>query len=128
MSTSRIWAVSYLVLVFALVSLAVYTRGVDQAWRECIPPVVKQNTEASQAAREAANRKDRSELERLEAMRHIVQLRIPGNRPPTDAETLAYAAAYDQASREYEAELRRVLRVRAENPLPDFEDLCHAND
>ena len=127
MSTARIWAISYCALVMALISLAVYTRGVDQAWRECIPPVVKQNTEASQAARDAATRKDRAELERLDAMRNIVNLRIPDN--PANAEAAqAYAALYEAASLEYEQELKRVLKVRAENPIPDYQDICHAND
>lgn len=127
MTNGRIWAVSYLVLVLALTSLAVYTRGVDQAWRECIPPVVKQNTEASQAARKAADRRDYAELRRLEANRHLVAGYASG--VPANAEDVRIAANdYVLASLETEAELRRTIATRKANPLPDFEDLCRAND
>ena len=125
MTTARIWAVSYLLLVVSLVSLAVYTRGVDQAWRQCIPPVVKQNTEANQAARDAATRKDRAELRRLEALRRLVIL-YAGGVPADAGEVLNAANDHTLASLEVEDELRRVLTVRADNPLPDFEDQCHA--
>lgn len=127
MSTQRIWAISYLLLVFALVSLAVYTRGVDQAWRECIPPVVKQNTESNAAARAAADRKDRAELRRLAANRHLVS-GYAGGVPATAEDVRKAAQDYIAASLVTEAELRRTIATRQANPLPDFEDVCHAND
>lgn len=126
MTTARIWALSYLMLVVALVSLTVYTRGVDQAWRQCIPPVVKQNTEANQAARDAADRKDRSELRRLEANRHLVAGYAQGV-PATTAEVRNAANDYVLASLETERELRRVMAARKANPLPDYQDVCHAH-
>lgn len=115
MTTNRIWAIGFIVQVLALVSLAVYTRGVDQAWRECIPPVVKQNTESNQAARDAANRRDRADIRRLEAWERVIEEDAPQSE-------------YLKASKAYKAQIRRAIRIRAANPIPDFDKLCHAND
>lgn len=140
MTTDRIWATAYLLLVVAIVSLAVYTRGVDQAWRECIPPIVKESTASNQARTVAANKKDQAdldriwaELEQLAAERNALRPRLPGGRPPTAADLERLADEYEVASLEYERQLNDLydsieaaMEVRRANPTPNFDALCKA--
>lgn len=111
--TDLVWAVSYLVLVVALVGLAAYTRSVDQAAQRCIGRVVESNTLASQAKTEAADRRDNAELTMLEAMRHAVA-----------AGDYLDRVAYATASLVLEDEIRRVLTIRQANPVPNYDRYC----
>lgn len=131
MTTNRtewVWAVSFLMLVTALVGLAVYTLRADRATEACIARVALTNVESAQARTAADDRKDRAELRRLEAMRHIVELRVTAPdaapAPGAAAKAFAFARAYDLASLEYEAELRKVIAVRKAHPVRSYKRFC----
>lgn len=100
MTTPRIWAISYLLLVIAVAGLAVYARSVDLTTEQCIARVIELRSVP-------ANAKDRAELRLVKARRPIVLAAATGV-PPTAAESAEYKAA----ERAYEETLAYTLNVR----------------
>lgn len=96
----RIWAVSYLLLVVALVGLAAFTFKSQESTQTCIGLVI-------QSRSQSANSKDRAELALVEARRVILD-RLSVLQVPTWEER----HAYDVAERRYVKTLHRVLSVR----------------
>lgn len=124
MTTARIWAVSYLALVAALIGLAIYTRTVDQETQACIANVVRENSISSTARSAAAQRKDNAERDQLQAMRDIIRLRLPEARNSSDVEVLNAASRYLEANSDYLDASRELQMARAHNPIPKFDNYC----
>lgn len=123
MTTQRIWAISYLMLVVALIGLAAYTRQVDQATQECIGRVVRANIESSQMRSGAAEKRDAALVGSKRALRELIRLRV--------IEGIGDSPAVQDAAQDYLVQTQRFIdasaeldQAREDNPIPKFENYC----
>lgn len=126
MTNSRIWAVSYLILVVAIVALAGYARAVDHSTQDCVGRVVRLYTESQQARSEAAETRDAALVGSKRALRELIRLRV--------IEGVADSPEVQRSAKRYLAETQRFIdasaeldRARAANPLPDYRTFCHSS-
>lgn len=113
-------AIAYIVTMLGMV---VYINTSRAAVVSCAYNALAKTNEVTDARTKAADAKDRATLERVRAMRQIVDLRIE-NSTRHDATIEHLRKLHHDASLREERELERLIAIRKTQKPPDIREKC----
>ena len=130
LTTSRIWAVGYVVVVIGLVSLFVSDAEQDRALTEakasttnCVKNALLESNDSAEERGAAAQDRDRALVGSKRALRELIRLRV--------IEGIGSNEQVRQAADQYLVQTQKFIdasqaleRARVVYPVPDVEDLC----